>query len=282
MPPRRELSILFFLTASTIPIFYVPAVFYNHETHFTLIDNWRFWIIHLWVEGFFEVFSTVLVAIISVQMGIIRAITALRIIYLDAILYLLGGVVGTGHHWYFTGQTNLNMALSACFSAMEVVPLTLLTMEARDFIRVSQAKCDNCGHFLAEKQQWTIYFLIAVGVWNFVGAGMFGFLINLPIISYFEVGTNLTPNHGHAAMFGVFGMLALGTTMFCMRAMEDEALWKRNRTCIKVGFWGLNVGMGLMVILDLFPAGVLQLWDAMQNGYWHARELTYLMSGVLS
>lgn len=279
MPPRRELSILFFLTASTIPIFYVPAVFYNHETHFTLIDNWRFWIIHLWVEGFFEVFSTVLVAIISVQMGIIRAITALRIIYLDAILYLLGGVVGTGHHWYFTGQTNLNMALSACFSAMEVVPLTLLTMEARDFISVSQAKCDNCGHFLAEKQQWTIYFLIAVGVWNFVGAGMFGFLINLPIISYFEVGTNLTPNHGHAAMFGVFGMLALGTTMFCMRAMEDEALWKRNRTFIKVGFWGLNVGMGLMVILDLFPAGVLQLWDAMQNGYWHARELTYLMSG---
>jgi nitric oxide reductase subunit B len=279
MPSRRELSILFFLTTSTIPIFYVPAVFYNHETHYTLIDNWRFWIIHLWVEGFFEVFSTVLVAIISVQMGIIRSITALRIIYLDAILYLLGGVVGTGHHWYFTGQTNVNMALSACFSAMEVVPLTLLTMEARDFIRVSQAKCEKCGYFLAEKQQWTIYFLIAVGVWNFVGAGMFGFLINLPIISYFEVGTNLTPNHGHAAMFGVFGMLALGTTMFCMRAMEDEELWKRNRTFIKVGFWGVNAGMALMVILDLFPAGVLQLWDSMQHGYWHARELTYLMSG---
>lgn len=279
MPPRRELSILFFLTASTIPIFYVPAVFYNHETHYTLIDNWRFWIIHLWVEGFFEVFATVLVAIISVQMGIIRTITALRIIYLDAILYLLGGVVGTGHHWYFTGQTNVNMALSACFSAMEVVPLTLLTMEARDFIRVSQSKCEKCGYFLAEKQQWTIYFLIAVGVWNFVGAGMFGFLINLPIISYFEVGTNLTPNHGHAAMFGVFGMLALGTTMFCMRAMENEELWKRNRVFIKVGFWGVNAGMALMVILDLFPAGVLQLWDSMQNGYWHARELTYLMSG---
>jgi len=203
----------------------------------------------------------------------------LRIIYLDAILYLLGGVVGTGHHWYFTGQTNVNMALSACFSAMEVVPLTLLTMEARDFIRVSQAKCEKCGYFLAEKQQWTINFLISVGIWNFVGAGMFGFLINLPIISYFEVGTNLTPNHGHAAMFGVFGMLALGTTMFCMRAMEDEDLWKRNRTFIKVGFWGLNVGMALMVILDLFPSGVLQLWDSMQNGYWHARELTYLMSG---
>lgn len=279
MPGRKELSFLFFLSASTIPIFYVPAVFYNHETHFTLIDNWRFWIIHLWVEGFFEVFSTVLVAVISAQMGIIRAITALRIIYLDAILYLLGGVVGTGHHWYFTGQTNVNMALSACFSAMEVVPLTLLTMEARDFIRVSQTKCEKCGHFLAEKQKWTIYFLIAVGVWNFVGAGIFGFLINLPVISYFEIGTNLTPNHGHAAMFGVFGMLALGTTMFCMRAMQNEELWNSTRSFIKIGFWGLNIGMGLMVVLDLFPAGMLQLWDAVQNGYWHARELTYLMSG---
>lgn len=280
MPARRELSILFFLTASTIPIFYIPAVFYTHETHFTLIDNWRFWIIHLWVEGFFEVFSTVLVAIISAQMGIIRAITALRIIYLDAILYLLGGVVGTGHHWYFTGQTNVNMALAACFSAMEVVPLTLLTMEARDFLRVSGTKCTRCGHYLAEKQQWTLYFLISVGIWNFIGAGIFGFLINLPIISYFEVGTNLTPNHGHAAMFGVFGMLALGTVMFCMRAMEDEALWNRTKAFIKIGFWGLNLGMALMVILDLFPAGVLQLWDAMQNGYWHARELSYLMSGT--
>lgn len=280
MPARKELSILFFLAAATIPIFYIPAVFYHHDTHFTLIDNWRFWIIHLWVEGFFEVFATVLVAIISAQMGIIRAITALRIIYLDAILYLLGGVVGTGHHWYFTGQTNVNMALAACFSAMEVVPLTLLTMEARDFIRISKTQCEKCGHYLAEKQVWTLYFLIAVGIWNFVGAGIFGFLINLPIISYFEVGTNLTPNHGHAAMFGVFGMLALGTVMFCMRAMQDEALWIRTRPFIKIGFWGVNVGMGLMVILDLFPAGVLQLWDAMQNGYWHARELSYLMSGT--
>lgn len=279
MQGRRELSFLFFVSASTIPIFYIPAVFYSHETHFTLIDNWRFWIIHLWVEGFFEVFSTVLVAVISVQMGIIRTITALRIIYLDAILYLLGGVVGTGHHWYFTGQTNVNMALSACFSAMEVVPLTLLTMEARDFIRVSHAKCEKCGHYLAEKQQWTIYFLISVGIWNFVGAGIFGFLINLPVISYFEVGTNLTPNHGHAAMFGVFGMLALGTTMFCMRAMQDEEIWNRTKNYIKVGFWGLNIGMALMVVLDLFPAGMLQLWDAVQNGYWHARELTFIMSG---
>lgn len=278
-PKLKEFSILFFLAAAAIPIFYVPAVFYHHQTNFTVIDTWRFWIIHLWVEGFFEVFATVLAATIFVQMGVTKLITAKRVIYLDIILYLGSGVVGTGHHWYFTGQTSVNMALSACFSAMEVVPLTLLTLDAWDFIRVSNARCVECGHFLAARQKWTIYYLIAVGIWNFIGAGVFGFLINLPIISYFEVGTNLTQNHGHAAMFGVFGMLALGVTMFCMRSMQIEQIWNKTKNLVKIGFWGLNIGMGLMVILDLFPSGVLQLWDSIENGYWHARHLNFIMSG---
>lgn len=279
-PRIKEFSILFFLSAAAIPLFYIPAVFYDHHTNFTVIDTWRFWIIHLWVEGFFEVFATVLTAAIFAHMGVTKLVTAKRVIYLDIILYLGSGVIGTGHHWYFTGQTNLNMALSACFSAMEVVPLTLLTLDAWDFIRVTRSKCTECGRFLAERQQWTIYYLIAVGVWNFVGAGMFGFLINLPIISYFEVGTNLTPNHGHAAMFGVFGMLALAVTMFCMRSMQTEYVWNKTRRLVQVGFIGLNLGMALMVLIDLFPSGILQLWDSMNNGYWHARHLNFIMSGL--
>jgi nitric oxide reductase subunit B len=133
---------------------------------------------------------------------------------------------------------------------------------------------------LAAKHQWAIKFLIAVGVWNFVGAGVFGFLINLPIVSYFEMGTTLTPNHGHAAMFGVFGMLALAVLVFCLRALKSDEVWDRSEKLIRVGFWGLNIGLGLMLLLDLFPAGVLQLWDAISHGYWHARRLSFLMSGT--
>ncbi len=279
-PKYKELAILFFLAAAAIPIFYVPALFYHHQTNFTIIDNWRFWIIHLWVEGFFEVFATVLAAAMFVEMGVTKLITAKRVIYLDIILYLGSGVVGTGHHWYFTGQTNVNMALSACFSAMEVVPLTLLTLDAWDFISVSKVRCDACGHYLAERQKWTVYYLISVGIWNFIGAGIFGFLINLPIISYFEIGTNLTPNHGHAAMFGVFGMLALAVSLFCLRSFQTEAVWVKIKNLIKIGFWGLNIGMALMVIVDLFPSGVLQLWDSINHGYWHARHLNFIMSGL--
>lgn len=279
-PGQGELPTLFFLAAVAIPLFYLPALLYGPHSNFAVIDNWRFWIIHLWVEGFFELFATVLVGVMFVQMGLVRPITATRLIYLDAILFLTGGIVGTGHHWYFTGQSTLNMGLASCFSALEVVPLTLLTLEAWDFIHLKDRDCSDCGRPLIGGQIWAIRFLIAVGVWNFIGAGVFGFLINLPIVSYFEVGTTLTANHGHAAMFGVFGMLALAVLVFCLRALSSEEAWGRAEKHIRRGFWGLNIGLGLMVLLDLFPAGVLQLWDVLENGYWHGRRLEYLMGGT--
>jgi nitric oxide reductase subunit B len=279
-PATGEFSSLFLLAAVAIPVFYVPALLYGPHTNFAVIDNWRFWIIHLWVEGFFELFATVLVAVMFHQLGVVSTKTATRLVYLDAILYLSGGIIGTGHHWYFTGQGTLNMGLAACFSALEVVPLTLLTLDAWDFIKLRHKTCSVCGEGIATTQKWAIYFLMAVGVWNFVGAGVFGFLINLPIVSYFEIGTTLTPNHGHAAMFGVFGMLALAVLAFCLRAMQTDATWKKTEKFIKVGFWGVNVGLALMILLDLFPAGVLQLWDSIANGYWHARRQAFLMGGL--
>jgi len=279
-PAKGEFSSLFLFAAVAIPLFYVPALFYGPHTNFAVIDNWRFWIIHLWVEGFFELFATVLVAVMFHQLGVVSTKTATRLVYLDAILYLSGGIIGTGHHWYFTGQGTLNMGLAACFSALEVVPLTLLTLDAWDFIRLRHKTCSVCGQGIAATQKWAIYFLMAVGVWNFVGAGVFGFLINLPIVSYFEIGTTLTPNHGHAAMFGVFGMLALAVLVFCTRAMQTDATWQKTERFFKVGFWGVNVGLALMILLDLFPGGVLQLWDSIANGYWHARRQAFLMGGL--
>ncbi len=276
---ENVLPALFLYAAVAIPLFYLPALFYGPRTNFAVIDNWRFWIIHLWVEGFFELFATVMVAIMFYQLGLVGAKTATRVVYLDAILYLGGGIIGTGHHWYFTGQGTLNLALGACFSALEVVPLTLLTLDAWDFIKLKDQSCADCGLALAAKHRWAIYFLMAVGVWNFVGAGIFGFLINLPIVSYFEVGTTLTANHGHAAMFGVFGMLALAVLVFCLRSMLSDDAWERIEKSVKVGFWGVNVGLALMILLDLLPAGVLQLWDSIANGYWHARRQAFLLNG---
>jgi nitric oxide reductase subunit B len=277
---RSDVSALFLYAAAAIPVFYLPALFYGPRTNFAVIDNWRFWIIHLWVEGFFELFATVLVAIMFRQMGLVTTRTATRLVYLDAILFLTGGIVGTGHHWYFTGQGVLNMGLASCFSALEVVPLTLLTLDASGFIRLRRRAASGDARDLAARHRWAIYFFIAVGVWNFIGAGVFGFLINTPIVSYFEMGTTLTANHGHAAMFGVFGMLGLGVLAYCLRSMTGDAAWKAVEPWVRTGYWGLNAGLALMLLLDLFPAGVLQLQDVIANGYWHARRLDYALRGA--
>jgi nitric oxide reductase subunit B len=280
-PERGGLSALFLYAGVAIPVFYLPAMFFGPTTHFSVVDTWRFWIIHLWVEGFFELFVTVMVAVIFYLLGVIRHTTAQRVVYLDAILYLGSGIIGTGHHWYWTGQSSVTMALAAVFSAMEVVPLTLLTLDAWDFVKLTRGRCDVCGKDISVPHRWTFYFLMAVGFWNFVGAGIFGFLINLPVVSYFEVGTILTPNHGHTAMMGVFGMLAMALMVFALRQVSTEAAWRRIEPAVRVSFWGLNAGLALMVITNLFPGGVLQLVDAVRNGYWHARGPEFLDRGVV-
>lgn len=272
-PATRPLSMMFLLAALAIPVFYIPALFFGAETNYTVVDTWRFWIIHLWVEGYFEFFATTVVALTFYQLGLTRRNVALRVIYLDAILYFGGGVIGTGHHWYFTGNGNFSMAMSAMFSVLEVVPLTLLTLDAWDFVRTTRGDCDTCGKDIAIPHKWTFYFLMAVGFWNFVGAGIFGLLVNLPIVSYYETGTGITPTHAHSALMGVFGMLALALMVFVLRQTTTEARWPGIEKYIRVAFWGSNLGLGMMVLFSLLPGGILQVWDVVQHGYWHARSL---------
>ncbi len=280
-PERREILALFLYAAVAIPLFYLPAMFFHSRSHYSVVDTWRFWIIHLWVEGFFELFVTVMVAAIFYRLGLVSHTTAARVVYLDALLYLGSGIVGTGHHWYWTGQSHITMALGATFSAMEVIPLTLLTLDAWDFIKLTRQQCDLCGRPVSVPHRWTFYFLMAVGFWNFVGAGIFGFLINLPIVSYFQAGTLLTPNHGHAAMMGVFGMLAVALMVFAFRQVLNDEQWASVEPLVRVSFWGLNVGLALMVVLNLFPGGVLQLLDVLRNGYAHARSLEFLNQPIM-
>ena len=275
-PARREVAWLFGLAAFTIPFFYLPAFFFGSATDFSIADNWRFWIIHLWVEGFFELFVTTMVAVTFFRLGLVSKLTAARVIYLDAILFLGAGIIGTGHHWYWTGQSTFNMALSSLFSAMEVVPLTLLTLDAWSFIKLTRGECQQCGRSQAIPHKWTFYFLMAVGFWNFVGAGVFGFLINLPVMSYFEVGTMLTPNHGHAALMGVFGMEGVALMVMAFRQVLTDSQWGIIERYVRLSFWGLNTGLMLMVVCNLFPGGVMQFYDVLSNGYWHARGSEYL------
>jgi nitric oxide reductase subunit B len=141
---------------------------------------------------------------------------------------------------------------------------------------VGEGNVDAAGTRVMIEHQWTFYFLMAVGFRNFVGPVAFGFLINLPIVSYFEVGTILTPNPGHASFMGVFCMLSVGLLVFACREVADESTSRRLEKYVRFSFWGLNLGLASMIVFSLFPGGVMQLYDVLQNGYWHARGHEYL------
>ncbi len=267
-----NMPFLFLYSAFSIPLFYAAGLVFGRGTNFAVIDFWRFWVVHLWVEDFLELFTTIMVAYIFVLIGVVRETTATRVVYLDIILYSVGGVIGTMHHLYFSGAPAQHMALGAFFSAMEVIPLVLLTYEAWRFMQLGSPGAEVSPLKTGPRQfphKWAVMFLIAVGFWNFLGAGVFGFLINLPIVSYYEIGTAFTANHGHGAMMGVYGMLAIGFFMFVARYFIPPD--RRSENAMKWSFWSLNIGLGLMVFVNLVPMGIIQLNDAFKNGYIHAR-----------
>jgi nitric oxide reductase subunit B len=263
---------LFFFAALAIPAFYAVGLLARPESHFTTADFWRFWVVHLWVEDFLELFTTVMVAYIFVLLGVVREKVALTVIFLDILLYSAGGVIGTMHHLYFSGTPAEHMAMGAFFSAAEVIPLTFLTVEAWSFLQLGARQESRSRTPFPHR--WAVMFLVAVGFWNFLGAGIFGFLINLPIISYYQIGTALTANHGHAAMMGVYGMLAAGLALFCLRYLIPEERWSERAA--KWSFWSLNIGLAWMCFATLFPLGILQLYESVNTGYFEARSLEYI------
>lgn len=255
-----------------IPLFFSFGLMYHPGTNFAVADFWRWWVVHLWVEGIFELYTTIIVAYFFCSLGMVSERSALSVIYVDIILYLGSGIIGIGHHYYWTAQPAINMALGSMFSALEVVPLTLLTMEAWKFVHLAKVEgsIKNFSHY------WAMMFLIAVGFWNFLGAGVFGFLINTPIVSYYEHATYLTSNHGHAALMGVYGMLAVAAVLFCTRYLMTEDAWS-NKLCA-ISFWSLNIGLMLMLLLNIFPAGVIQMLASYTNGFWFARSYDFIHS----
>ena len=273
---------LFLYSALSIPVFYAVGMVFGKNVNFAVADFWRFWVVHLWVEDFLELFTTIMVAYVFVLLGVVRRKAATTVIYLDIILYSVGGVIGTMHHLYFSGAPAAHMALGAFFSAMEVIPLLLLTYEAWRFMQLG-APPERRSLFGTSSTEfphkWAVMYLIAVGFWNFLGAGVFGFLINLPIVSYYEIGTQFTANHGHGALMGVYGMLAMAFFMFVARYFIPQD--RSSERAMRVSFWSLNVGLAWMLFVNLFPIGYLQLADSLKNSYWHARQAEFFQQPLV-
>ena len=260
----RGLIAMVFLAAVCIGGFYATSLTWGPHTHYSMIEYWRWWLVHLWVEGFFEVFATAVIALLFTRLGLIRAATANSAIVLETIVFLFGGILGTLHHLYFTGTPTMVIAIGAMFSALEVVPLAMIGTEAYRNYKRSQAAP------WIQSYKWAILSFIAVGFWNVVGAGLLGFSINTPIALYYMQGMNMTAAHGHAALFGVYGMLGIGLLLFCLRGLSDRHAWSDR--LLKPMFWSLNIGLAMMVFMSLVPAGLYQAWASVSRGVWFARS----------
>jgi nitric oxide reductase subunit B len=264
----RSLLILFLISTIAIAGFYGAGLMWGRQTNLAIAEYWRWWVVHLWVEGFFEVFAAVVVAFLFVRLQLLKATTATTAVLFSTIVFLSGGILGTFHHLYFTGTPTAIMALGATFSALEVVPLVLMGFEAWDNVKLSRSTT------WVKAYKWPVYCFIAVAFWNLVGAGIFGFLINPPIALYYMQGLNTTPVHGHTALFGVYGMLGIGLMLFVLRDMNKEAIWKDK--WIKFAFWSINIGLTAMVLISVLPIGLAQTVASVKEGLWYARSAEFL------
>ncbi|MEQ8233360.1 MAG: nitric-oxide reductase large subunit, partial [Gammaproteobacteria bacterium] len=269
----RGLIAMVFLSATCIGGFYATSLTWGQHTHYAMIEYWRWWLVHLWVEGFFEVFATAVIALIFTRLGLVRATSANRAIVMETTVFLFGGILGTLHHLYWTGTPTSVIAIGSVFSALEVVPLALLGLEGwRNYQRSRAAPW-------VAAYRWPILFFVAVGFWNTVGAGLLGFAINPPIALYYVQGLNLTPAHGHAALFGVYGMLGIGLMLFCLRGLYDRLHHADH--VLAWTFWTLNGGLAMMVFMSLLPAGIYQAWASVAHGLWYARSPAVVHSTVM-
>ncbi|MEA2626917.1 MAG: nitric oxide reductase subunit [Candidatus Binatota bacterium] len=270
---QKPILTLFLISATAIAGFYGAALGYGRTTNLAVAEYWRWWVVHLWVEGFFEVFATVVIAFLFARLHLVSLKTAGVTTVLASTIFLSGGIIGTLHHLYFAGTPTIVLALGAVFSALEVVPLLFVGFEAWHNLKLSQARP------WVRKYRWPIYFFVAVAFWNLVGAGLFGFMINPPVALYYMQGLNTTPVHGHAALFGVYGMLGIGLMLFCFRALRPTEVWREG--ALQFAFWAINLGLMAMVVLSLLPVGLMQTWASVERGYWYARSPEFLQTDLL-
>jgi len=270
---NKSLLFLVALASAAIGLLYLAGLMWGQHSNIAIMNYWRWWVVHLWVEGMFEVFATAMISILFIHMRLLRIQTGIVMVLFATIIFLIGGVLGTFHHLYFSGTPTSVIAVGATFSALEVVPLMVIGFEAYNHAKLEhQADWEKNYH-------WPFMFFSAVLFWNLVGAGLFGFLINPPIALYYMQGMNLTANHGHAALFGVYGMLGLGLTLYCMRGLTDLNHW--NQRLLAVSFWSLNIGMAMMTFMSLLPQGILQTIASISHSYAYARSAEFIHSPIM-
>ena len=265
--PVFGLAHMILYAGGSIALLFVAGFMFTPGTNIAVTEFWRWWVVHMWVEGAFEFFIVAIVGLTLVSMNLLNRKSAEKAVMLQALLVMSTGVIGVSHHYWWVGMPDLWVPIGSVFSTLELIPLVFILYEALGQYAAMTTDGENFPYTLP------FMFIVASGVWNFVGAGVLGFFINLPLINYFEHGTYLTVGHAHAAMFGAFGFLALGMVTYMLRIGISPSKW--DGTWLRRAFWAWNLGLALMVFVSVLPVGFLQLEAAFTDSYAAARSVAF-------
>jgi len=163
-------------------------------------------------------------------------------------LTLFTGIIGLGHHYYWIGTPAYWLWWGAAFSALEPIPIVLMTYDALHSMRHRKVQPAN-------SVAW--YFIGGSALGHFFGAGVWGFAQTLPQINQWTHGTQITASHGHFAFFGAFGMLVLAAVYYLVPRMKglDHIAEARGKWS-----FALMAGGMLFMVLSFVIAGVVQIY----------------------
>ncbi len=225
--------------------------FYNPE-NLVLDKIFWWWVVHLWVEGVWELILGAILAFVLIRTtGIDREVVD-KWLYVIVAMALITGILGTGHHYYWIGTPGYWQWLGSVFSAMEPLPFFLMAIFTFNVIGRRRREHPNKAAVL-----WAM----GTAVLAFLGAGVWGFLHTLSPVNYYTHGTQITAAHGHMAFFGAYAMIVLTIISYAMPILrgQGEAAPRRAQVVEMWSFWLMSVSM-VFITLFLTGAGIVQTW----------------------
>jgi nitric oxide reductase subunit B len=217
-----------------------------------LAEDWYYWwwVIHLWVEGAWELIAAAMTAFILIKLtGVDRKVVE-KWLYVELGLFLFTGIAGTGHHYYWLGAPEYWLWVGGIFSALEPFPILLMVIDTYREVRHRKQP-------MYPALTWT--YLFGMVILHFVGAGLFGFAHTLPKINFYTHGSQVTVAHGHLAFFGAYVLLNLTFYYLAIPRLKNFPNGDYDQRTGQFGFWAASLGV-LGMSLAFSVAGVLQTY----------------------